>query len=176
MPADGHRATGPGIRYRTISMPERRGPAADESHAPLGRSLGYQVNVAARATRALLDARLAEQGVTFATWVVLVALSTRGDLIQRDLAGIVDVEGPTIVRRLDQLEAAGLVARSAAPGDRRATRVRLTESGRALYRRLRNSVEEAEVDLLREVDPADVATTQRVLREIIDRARTLRQR
>jgi MarR family transcriptional regulator for hemolysin len=157
-------------------MPERRGPATDASHASLGRSLGYQVNVAARATRALLDARLAEQGVTFATWVVLVALSTRGDLIQRDLAGIVDVEGPTMVRRLDQLEAAGLVARSAAPGDRRATRVSLTEAGRALYERLRDAVEEAEVELLREVDPADVGTTQRVLRQIIDRARALRQR
>ena len=92
--------------------------------------IGYQINRTARATRALLDARLAERGVTFADWVVLITLATRGDQIQRDLARLVDVEGPTMVRRLDQLEGAGLVARSPVPADRRATRISLTGAGR----------------------------------------------
>ena len=157
-------------------MPEPGGAVPDETQATLVKSLGYQVNVAARATRALLDSRLAEQGVTFATWVVLIALATRGDLIQRDLAGIVDVEGPTMVRRLDQLEAQGLVARNPVPGDRRATRVSLTPGGRALYARLRDAVRVAEVDLVSEITPEDVATTHRVLRQVIERARALRQR
>jgi MarR family transcriptional regulator for hemolysin len=157
-------------------MLEPGGSVPDETQAPLVKSLGYQVNVAARATRALLDSRLAEQGVTFATWVVLIALATRGDLIQRDLAGIVGVEGPTMARRLDQLEARGLVARNPVPGDRRATRVSLTPEGQALYVRLRDAVQVAEVELVSEITPEDVAATHRVLREVIERSRALRQR
>jgi MarR family transcriptional regulator for hemolysin len=139
-------------------------------------NLGYQVNLAARATRALLDARLAEQGITFATWVVLNVLATRGAQIQRDLAGSVDVEGPTMVRRLDQLEAAGLVTRGPVPGDRRATRISLTSEGQALYQRIRDAVRETEADLLAALDPQEVATTRRVLRQVVERARALRQR
>ncbi len=137
-------------------------------------SLGFDVNLAARSTRALLDARLAQQGVTFATWVTLVALAVRGTLIQRDVARMVDVEGPTMVRRLDQLEASGLVARSRDPSDRRATQVALTPAGRELYERIRTAVYETERELLAEIAPGDVQTTRRVLRQITERARVPR--
>jgi MarR family transcriptional regulator for hemolysin len=139
-------------------------------------SIGYQVNLTARATRALLDARLAERGVTFADWVVLVSLATRGDQIQRDLARLVDVEGPTMVRRLDQLEGAGLVARSPVPSDRRATRISLTAAGRGLYEQLQAAVKETDAELRAGLDPQDVATTERVLRRLTERARSLRVR
>jgi MarR family transcriptional regulator for hemolysin len=139
-------------------------------------SLGYQLNLAARATRALLDARLAEQGVTFADWVVLNVLATRGAQIQRDLAGSVDVEGPTMVRRLDQLEGAGLVARGPVPGDRRATRVSLTPAGRRLFERVLSAAQQSEADLVAGLDRQEVATVRRVLRQVTERARALRQR
>jgi MarR family transcriptional regulator, transcriptional regulator for hemolysin len=139
-------------------------------------SIGYQVNLTARATRALLDARLAERGVTFADWVVLVSLATRGDQIQRDLARLVDVEGPTMVRRLDQLEGAGLVARSPVPSDRRATRISLTAAGRRLYEQVQAAVKETDAELRAGLDPQDLATTERVLRRLTERARSLRVR
>ena len=139
-------------------------------------SLGYQVNLTARATRALLDARLAEHGVTFTTWIALITLATRGALIQRDLAGVIEVEGPTMVRRLDQLEAAGLVERSGVAEDRRATKITLTRKGRDLYERIRTSVQETEGELLAGLDRQSVDTTRRVLLELTQRARTLRRR
>jgi MarR family transcriptional regulator for hemolysin len=145
--------------------------------APVGnRPLVYQVNLAARTTRALLDERLAGQGITFSTWVSLIALATRGPLIQRDLAGIVDVEGPTMVRRLDQLEAAGLVQRSPSPGDRRATEVSLTEQGRELFERVRNAVRDTETELFEGLDEQDVEIAHRLLVQITERARDLRGR
>jgi MarR family transcriptional regulator for hemolysin len=139
-------------------------------------SIGYQINRTARATRALLDARLAERGVTFADWVVLITLATRGDQIQRDLARLVDVEGPTMVRRLDQLEGAGLVARCPVPSDRRATRISLTAAGRRLYEQVQSAVRDTDAELRAGLDPQDVATTERVLRRLADRARDLRLR
>jgi MarR family transcriptional regulator for hemolysin len=152
-----------------------QGPEDDASARFPAESLGFQVGLTAKAMRALLDARLAEQGVTFSTWVVLIVLATQGGQIQRHLADAVDVEGPTMVRRLDQLEAAGLVERSPVPEDRRATRITLTEHGRRLYQRVRTAVQEAEAELLAGLDPQAVATTRRVLQLLVERARTLRQ-
>jgi MarR family transcriptional regulator for hemolysin len=70
------------------------------------------------------------------------------------------IEGPTLTRHLDQLEAEGLVRRTADPDDRRAVRVEPTEAGRELHerllavviafnRRLTSGVDGAELDALR---------------------------
>jgi DNA-binding MarR family transcriptional regulator len=94
-------------------------------------------------------------------------------VIQRELAQRLEVEGPTLVRRLDQLEAAGLVLRSDSPSDRRATRVALTDAGRALFKRVRSSVSNTESEVVRELQPGDVQTTLRVLRHLITKSRQL---
>jgi len=148
---------------------------SDDLHSAVVDSLGFRVNLAARTTRALLDSRLAAQGMTFATWVVLNSLAARGPLIQRDLAGLADVEGPTMVRRLDQLEATGLVERRSVPEDRRATLIALTEQGRQLFERVRSAVQETEQELMAGLNPDDVATTRRLLTELTERARQLRR-
>ena len=136
-----------------------------------GYSLGKEVNLAARAMRAVLDSRLGHAKTNFATWSVLLILDREGPIIQRELAGLLEVEGPTLVRRLDQLEAAGLVVRSSSPDDRRATRVALTPHGKAVFKRVRSSVSETESELVQDLDPADVETTVRVLRHLIDKCR-----
>jgi MarR family transcriptional regulator, transcriptional regulator for hemolysin len=136
--------------------------------------LAGQINVAARATRSLLDAVLAEAGTTFSSWTVLAALSARGPAIQRDLAKSLNMIGPSIVERIDQLESSGLVTRSPVPGDRRASRVDLTDEGRALIARLHSVMRSTEDALTKGLDPGDVQATRRVLAQIAERARTLR--
>lgn len=136
-------------------------------------SLGKEVNLAARAMRAVLDSRLMHANTNFATWSVLLVLDREGPVIQRELAGLLEVEGPTLVRRLDRLEAAGLVARSGTPGDRRATRIALTAQGKAMFKRVRSSVGETESELVADLDPADVETTVKVLRHLIDKCRRI---
>jgi DNA-binding MarR family transcriptional regulator len=54
-----------------------------------------------------------------------------------ELAEAAGVAAPTASRMVDSLEREGIVARSPAQGDRRATAVVLTEAGRGLYRRKR---------------------------------------
>jgi DNA-binding MarR family transcriptional regulator len=52
------------------------------------------------------------------------------------LAERLNVDTPTVTRKLQQLERLGLVARSDDPGDKRAHRIRLTPRGRSLLARL----------------------------------------
>jgi MarR family transcriptional regulator, transcriptional regulator for hemolysin len=136
--------------------------------------LGRQLNVAARATRSLLDSVLAEAGTTFSSWTVLAALSARGPVIQKDLAKSLDMIGPSIVERIDQLEKSGLVARSDMPGDRRASLVSLTDDGRALLARLGGVMRATETALTSGLDPRDVETARQVLAHVAERARALR--
>jgi MarR family transcriptional regulator for hemolysin len=133
--------------------------------------MGRELNVAARAMRSQLDAGLKRAGISFATWRVLQALDLEGAVIQRALADALEIEGPTLVRRLDQLEAKGLVARSPSPTDRRATEVALTDKGRGLFDRVRAAMAEMEVTLLAGLERQDIDTTLRVLRLLIERCR-----
>ena len=136
--------------------------------------LAGQIHVAARATRGLLDAVLTQAGTTFSSWTVLAALNARGPAIQKDLARSLNMIGPSIVERIDQLESAGLVVRSPVPEDRRASLVDLTDEGQALIARLRGVMRATEDALTDGLDPADVETTRRVLAQVAGRARTLR--
>ena len=128
----------------------------------------------ARVTRSLLDAVLAEGGTTFAGWTVLAALNARGPVIQRDLARHLDMIGPSIVERIDQLERAGLVARSAVPEDRRASMVSLTSEGQALFARLHGVMRATEAALTDGIDPHDLQVARAVLAQVAEHARTLR--
>lgn len=136
--------------------------------------LGRQLNVAARAVRGVLDAVLAEAGTTFAGWTVLAALQARGPAIQKDLAKSLDMIGPSVVERIDQLEQAGLVVRSAVPGDRRASLITVTDQGRELFARLHEVMRTTEAALTEGLDQRDVQTARVVLAHITARARELR--
>jgi MarR family transcriptional regulator for hemolysin len=138
--------------------------------------LGRQLNVAARAVRAVLDAVLAEAGTTFAGWTVLAALAARGPVIQKDLARSLDMIGPSVVERIDLLEQAGLVVRTPVPEDRRAALITLTDEGRELFTRLQGVMQETEAALTDGLEPRDVLTTRDVLSHMAERARELRAR
>ena len=77
-----------------------------------------------RGWRAELDRRLADLGLSQARWLVLLHLARFDhEPTQRELAQSVAVEGPTLARLLDSLEAQGLVHRKASAEDRRAKRI-----------------------------------------------------
>ena len=101
----------------------------DAEHA-----LGRQLNFAAKSVRSYLEQRLAAAGASFAVWTALFALKTKGPLIQRELAGLLNVEGPTLTRHLARMEAEGLIDRHRTSTDRRAALVRLTDAARPCTR------------------------------------------
>ncbi len=82
-----------------------------------------------RKLRTRFNAEVVRHGLTYPRARVLAVLAERQPLRQTELAAELELEGPTIVRLLDGMEALGLIVRRAVTGDRRAKHVELTEHG-----------------------------------------------
>lgn len=113
---------------------------------------------------------LAALGLTTPKARSLAVLSVVDGPLIRDLAVYTVVEQSTLSRALDQLEADGLVRREADATDSRATRIFITEAGRAAFDTLWPHMAMAEQQLFRGI-PDDqrrtfVATLQTMLANI----------
>lgn len=87
----------------------------------------------ARRWRAFYDARIKRFGLTAAKASVLYWLADAGrSMKQVELADLLQVEGPTLVRLLNALEADGFVQRRTLEEDARAKAVSLTPKGVSL--------------------------------------------
>lgn len=138
---------------------------------PLAAEFGYQLGHAARRWRRALDEALASEDLTEAMWRPLVHLARLGDgARQNDLARSLGIEGPSLVRLLDRLEAAGLVARSEDPTDRRAKALRLTPEGAALTDRLQATVRTVCAELTEGVSPAELEACLSVFARMAEQA------
>ncbi|HEX6547959.1 MAG TPA: MarR family transcriptional regulator [Candidatus Dormibacteraeota bacterium] len=105
---------------------------------------------------------------------VLTALRRAGapyELTPGELLAETLVSSGTMTHRIDQMEAAGLVARQADPGDGRVVRVRLTGAGRKLVDEALGALLERERGLLGRLEPAErdqLAAMLRILLEPFD--------
>ena len=128
---------------------------------------GFNVARLARRLRQAVDAELHAFGLTEATWRPLAYVGRLGGGVrQKELATALSIEGPTLVRVLDNLERRGLIERREDETDRRARGIYLTRAGRDLARRVAEVGTEIQERLLAKVPPADLETCQRVLASI----------
>ena len=122
---------------------------------------------AARQWRRLADLVVRPHGLSESTALPLLLIARRGDgLNQTTLADAIGVEGPSLVRTLDQLCAAGLVLREADKTDRRAKCLRLTPKGRALVDHLTTELDSLRLSVFGDAAPGDIAASQRVFARI----------
>jgi MarR family transcriptional regulator for hemolysin len=118
---------------------------------------GLQFVELARRWRRALDYRLAQTGLTDATWAPLVRLHDVGDgLQQKDLALRAGLSEPSLVRLLDILEDGGLIERRADETDRRAKLIFLTDAGRASVAEIRKILTRVETDILADLSDHDI--------------------
>ncbi|MGO1462376.1 MAG: MarR family transcriptional regulator [Oleiphilaceae bacterium] len=118
-----------------------------------------------RRWRKLLDERLKDLGVTQARWTTMVYLQQGGEgLTQRELASLMAIENPTLVRLLDSLEQQDLIERRACPNDRRARRLYLTDGGRDFMEVLSVRANELREGMLEGVSDNDVEVALKVFR------------
>src|SRR5258706_7557384 len=83
-----------------------------------------------RLWRREVDQAVAAHGLSQATAIPLVVLSRRGKSVRQCvLAEEMGIEGPSLVRLIDLLQAEGLVERREDPTDRRGKRVHLSGLG-----------------------------------------------
>jgi DNA-binding MarR family transcriptional regulator len=106
--------------------------------------------------------------VTRAGYAVLRCLDGAGESTMGDLARSCVMDPAAAARLVKTLESDGLVERASAGGDARFVRVRLTNAGRDIYRR----VVDVRLDYLREVladwSPEDRADLVRLVDRLVD--------
>ena len=133
--------------------------------------IGYLISRLARLWRREVDQALADHGLSQATALPLMVLSRRGKSVRQGvLAEEVGIEGPSLVRLIDLLQAEGLVERREDPTDRRAKTLHLTPTGEAKAEEINRVLRRVRADLLKDIDPDDLAVTFDALQRIERRA------
>jgi MarR family transcriptional regulator for hemolysin len=128
----------------------------------------------ARRWRKLLDERLKDLNVTQARWSTMVYLQRGGEgLTQRELAHLMAIENPTLVRLLDSLEEHGLIERRPCKRDRRARRLYLTNAGERFMSDLAERGNVLRDEMLRGIGDKELEVTLRVFERIMENADAL---
>jgi len=132
-------------------------------------NVGITISRTARTWRTKLDERLSPLGLTQARWLVLMHLSRMdGEALQKELAIIVGVEGPTLVRVLDGLERLGLVQRLGVEGDKRARLIRLTPKADSVISDIMRIGVKLRGEALAGISDAELESFFHVLETIVD--------
>lgn len=119
--------------------------------------------------RRAVDQVLSAHGISEACAAPLLWIGRLGGGVRQVvLATYVGIEGPSLVRLLDQLEALGLVVRKDDPTDRRAKGLWLTAEGEELAARMENVLDELRGRILAGVDKVDIEAAIRVLQAFED--------
>lgn len=124
-----------------------------------------------RQWRRAVDTALSSHGISEASAAPLLWIGRLGGGVRQVvLANCVGIEGPSMVRLLDQLESLDLVVRKDDPTDRRAKGLWLTEEGAALAARMEDVLDEVRGRILEKVDRSDLEAAIRVLKAFDDTA------
>jgi MarR family transcriptional regulator for hemolysin len=101
-----------------------------DDYRRLQDGFGSLVSRTARQWRRAVDRRLRPFGLSEATWLPLIYLArAAGPMRQKDLAAALTLDGSSVVRLLDALEASGLIERGEENTDRRAKLITITAQG-----------------------------------------------
>jgi len=118
-----------------------------------------------RQWRRVVDLALSSHGISEAVAAPLLWIGRLGGGVRQVvLATYVGIEGPSLVRLIDQLESMDLVMRKDDPTDRRAKGLWLTPEGEKLASRMEDVLDELRGKILANVDPADIEAAVRVLK------------
>jgi DNA-binding MarR family transcriptional regulator len=108
--------------------------------------------------RALIEAELpvlARHGITMWGYVVLNALQDAPQSTQAALAEKIGADKTRIIVTLNDLQAAGLIAREPDPADRRARLLSITPAGNRVRRGVQGEIQRNEERVLAGLPPAD---------------------
>ncbi|WP_234681414.1 MarR family winged helix-turn-helix transcriptional regulator [Bradyrhizobium monzae] len=136
--------------------------------------IGRLISRLARIWRRESDQALSDHGLSYATAIPLLVLSRQGENVRQGvLADELGIEGPSLVRLIDLLQAEGLVERREDPTDRRAKTLHLTKAGEAKVEETNRILRRVRAGLLKDIAPEELAITFETLQRIERRASRL---
>lgn len=161
-PADspGIKADRPATKARKSSKSKgkNKSAAAEPAVAPaaLRKSASWCIAQLDTMVRTSVNAALARtqiESMTIRGYWVLEAIADGGDMAQTELSALLGMDRSDMVRLIDSLEAADLVARTRDAKDRRRQLIALTEAGNTTRASLRRSLRRAERAAVAECSP-----------------------
>jgi MarR family transcriptional regulator for hemolysin len=131
---------------------------------PQSASIYDEMDLLTRKVRKLFDYHARAKGMTLARARILRLLTTtHAGATQNALAQVVEVEGPTLVRMLDGLEAQGCIRREASETDRRVKLIYLTEEGARQAAEIMQIVFQFRQQLIEGLDPKEIEMVSGVI-------------
>jgi DNA-binding MarR family transcriptional regulator len=143
------------------------GPAAADV-AELDRALARISYLLTRARRNDLITSASGVPLDRAAVVVLLELADAGAMRPGELAARLEVEAPHITRQVQRLARAGYAERAPDPDDRRAQLIRLTPSGRAAARRIRDTGRKSMAAALAHWPPGELHQLTTLFHRLVD--------
>jgi len=117
-------------------------------------SVGILLRQAQRRAATAFAEALEPLGIAGRHFGVLHALVQRGTMSQRELVDAISSDKASMVRTIDDLEAAGLAVRRATPGDRRVRSIEITDLGRKTLGEAEKTARTVAAGLLEHLAPA----------------------
>lgn len=131
--------------------------------------LGRHLAITHKVVHEWVDGMLAPHEASVTDWIVLKSLQrpeAASGIGQRELASLMRIEPPTVLRHLDRLEGAGLVARRRDDRDRRVIRVTMTPAGRRRFQQLAVVMSAADDELRSQLTPRELDVLYRALEKL----------
>lgn len=135
--------------------------------AYLLRDMTRDLLLAGRLWRKMAREAAAKHGVSEAASAPLIWIDRLGENVRQNaLAEAVGIEGASLVRLIDELQASGLVIREPDPNDRRANSISLTPRGREVVAEVKDDIQSLRLQIFDGIAPGDVQATIRVFEAI----------
>ncbi|MFC2950493.1 MarR family winged helix-turn-helix transcriptional regulator [Marinicaulis aureus] len=149
---------------------KRNAPPSQPDYSSPELRLTISIVRTGRIWRSLLDEHLRKIGQSASRMEAMATiLSSPPSTTQIQIAKRIGIEGPTLTRTLDMLEADGLVERLADPSDRRNKHLRLTAEGINILDEIMTITSELRSRLLQDIPAGDIDKTSKLLELIQDR-------
>jgi len=141
-----------------------------EGYPPPELGLTIAIVLTGRRWRSLIDEKLRELGHSASRMEAMSAIAyAPPHTTQIQIAKRIGIEGPTLTRTLDMLEADGLVERLPDPSDRRNKHMKLTEAGLAALAQMLTVTNALRGKLLEDLPVADIRGNLGFLSMLLER-------
>lgn len=139
----------------------------DYSETPVANQfrLGFLIHDVSRLRRTVIDKALKPLGITRSQWWVLsnLARNSSHEMVQTELANVLDIGKVALGGLLDRLEASGYIERKADPADRRAKRVVMTRKGEEILEQMQEQGTDLNRETLRDITEAEVRLAEDIM-------------
>ncbi|ART83992.1 MarR family transcriptional regulator [Oceanisphaera profunda] len=132
------------------------------------KTLGMTLSCLVRQWRWVNDERLKPLGLTQSRWITLSHLKYEDGMQQHQLARLVGVESPSLVRTLDGLESLSLVERRPCENDRRGKTVHLTDAASELVTEMDRVLDDTRAQVLAGLSTQEIKEFTRMVEHIND--------